>query len=455
MKTKFFGATTIQAVSCLTLAAAALLVINIAGCKKEPQKPPTVKVSIRSQPGEVNVKVISHGNQNFGVTPRSREIPPGVYVLEFSKPGYETTWKKLSCIPGKDENIEIKLNPLSTSVIIESDPQGATVSQDNAPVGETPLALHNLPIGIHTYTINKPGFSTRELRFSLDDERPKLIEVNMSSNIGTMVVRSTPSNANILINGDPRGQTPASITLEQGEYDLELQIEGHVPQKEKVIVSRGGTVRVNTTLQVIPSSLNIVTDPPGANLTVNGKQYNDTPTKIENLPPGTYSITVTHPNYDSETREVAINPGQNINVEMKLDSIMGGADLIIHPPGITVYLNGKEIGATERGETDKLSKVFRIREVPSGAHTITLAHKRAEPPEISFKINITKGQISRPKPYTFWVKDTYLKLKNGQELTGRINHQNEREVHFEHSPQIRVRYDRNEIDVIRELKDTE
>ncbi|MBN1865045.1 MAG: PEGA domain-containing protein, partial [Victivallales bacterium] len=88
----------IQTARYIILAAMPLIMLQGAGCKKEPPKPSLVKVSLRSQPEGVDVKVISHRNQNFGATPRTREMPPGVYVLEFSKPGYETTWKKISCM---------------------------------------------------------------------------------------------------------------------------------------------------------------------------------------------------------------------------------------------------------------------------------------------------------------------------------------------------------------------
>lgn len=426
-----------------------------AGCSKGKPQAAKVKVSIRSVPDQVDVKIISHGGAKFGVTPKFQNLPPAVYVLEFSKPGFQTAWKKLICQPGKDEDFEIVLKPVSASVIIKSDPIGATLSKDNKPIGETPVAIHDLPLGVHEYTLSKPGFSTREIRFALEDERPKLVEVNMNSNIGTMVIRSTPSNANISINDSPRGQTPATLTMERGEYKVKLELNGYASQEEKVIVSKGETVRVNAQLQVKPGSLTVVTEPAGATLMVNGKQYNNTPTTLRELKPGTYAIEVSHPNYDSSKREVAINPGQDLTVNITLDTNMGGVDLIIHPPGVTIYVDGKKYGVTERGETDELSKVVQIRGLSSGSHEIKAAHKRATPPEKNFKINIKKGKISRPGPVTFWVKDTYLKLKNGKELTGRISQQNDEEVHFEHSPQIKIRYERNEIETIRELKDSE
>lgn len=443
--------TTSIAISALIIFSSAL----ITSCSKEKPKPSKVKVSIRSVPDKVDVRIISHGRAKFGTTPKTQSLPPGTYVLEFTKPGFKTTWKKLICLKGRNEEFEVKMEPVSSSVIIESQPAAATILKNDTPIGETPLAIHNLPLGVHSYVISKPGYSTRTVDFKLDDARPKLIEVNMNSNVGTLVIRSTPTDANIYVNDAPRGQTPASLTLEQGEYNVKLELNGYEPQQEKVIVSRGKTVRMNTKLQVKPGSIEVITYPSGASLIVNGKQYNNTPTTLKNLKPGTYAIKVSHANYDSSSREVTIQPGQSRKVSITLDTNMGGIDLIVHPPGVTIYVDGKKLGKTERGETENLSKVFQVRNLASGIHTITVAHKRATPPEKNFKINIKKGKISRPKPYTFWVKDTYLKLKNGQEITGRVSQENEDEVYFEHSPKIKIRYERNEIETIRKLKDGE
>jgi len=430
-------------------------ILLLTGCEKEKKKVEKVKVSIRSNPEQVNVTIMNFNNQRFGTTPKSQQLPIGPYILKFQKAGYKTICKKIVCKKGKSQDFEVILKPILSSVVIESIPKGVTISKDNKIIGETPIIIHDLPLGIHSYSLSKPKFSAKELKFSLEDGRPKLVKINMNSNIGGMVIRSTPSNANIFINGEPRGQTPITLQVPQGKYDLKLSLNGYIEQKQKVIVSKGENATVNTKLILKPASLKIITIPAGATLLVNGKRYNNTPTTLKDLKPGTYAIEVAHDKFDNSKREITIAPGQNLTVKLKLDTNMGGIDLIIHPPGVTIYLDGKKMGVTETGETDKLSKIFHIRELKSGPHKITVAHKRGTPLEKNFTINIKKGKTSRPKPFTFWVKDTYLKLKNGQELTGRLSQENENEIHFEHTPNIKIRYKHDEIETIRALKDTE
>ena len=439
----------------LLIVAITAMLFMISGCSKPKKKAPALsKVTIRTVPDKANITLISH-RKKIGFSPWSANLPKGMYVFEFSKPGYKTTWRKITCNPGSKESLEVKLEPIATSVIMETTPEGVAVKDGNKVVGETPLILPHLSLGTHTYSLSKPGYSPREITVQIDDERPKKVSANMNSNIGTLVVRSNPADCNIFIDGEPKGKTPATLTLEQGNHDLKIQRSGFSIYKENVSVLRGETARVNVKLQELPGSIQIVTIPKDSTLLINGKQYNNTPTTIKDLPPGEYKIQVSHDKYDSSTRRVSLAAGQDLTVKIKLDTNMGGIDLIAHPPGITVYVDGKKLGVTKEGATKDLSKIFEIRNLKSGPHTVTLAHKRAQPSVKKFKVMIKKGQILRPKQIRFWVRDTYLKLKDGREYTGRIAQENEDEVLFEPDPTMRLKYTRDEIKEIRPLKEDE
>lgn len=431
------------------------LILPGTGCKEKKKKAiPKSTVTIRSIPEKVNVNVISN-KVKLGVTPIKREFEKGMYVIEFTKPGYQTNWRKIICKPGSREDLEVKMEPLTASLIVKTEPSGATLTSGDRQIGETPLVIHNVPIGTHTYSLSKPGFSTREVSVNIEDERPKLISENMSSNIGTLIVRSTPSNANLFIDDTPRGKTPATLTLVRGDHDVRIELPGHSQHKEKVAVGRGETSRVNVSLQELPGTIKVVTVPPDVNLKVNGKQYNNTPTTLEDLKPGNYKIEVSHEDYDTSTRDVTIAAGQSLTVNITLDTNMGGVDLIVHPPGITVYIDGEKLGVTEKGETDDLSKVFEIRNLKSGIHSLMLAHKRAEPSERKYKLEVKKGEVRRITIKRFWVKDTYLKLKDGREFTGRIAQENDEEILFEPDPTMKIEYKRSDIEVLKDLDDSE
>ena len=439
----------------LSTAAISTLMILAASCSK-PKKKPTPKspVSIRSVPEKVNINLISH-NKKLGTTPWSANLVKGMYVFEFTKPGYKTTYLKVICNPPTREVHEVKMEPITASVIIKTDPPGATLSSGNRVIGLTPLSLQYLSLGHHTYTLSKPGCSTREITVNIEDERPQMISESMLSNIGFLSVKTTPSGGNIFVDDIPRGKTPATLKLERGEYDIQITLPGYSAYKEKVSILNDETSKMDVTMQELPCSLDIETVPPDSALTVNDKQYNNTPTKLENLKPGKYKIVVSHDKYDTSTRTVTLAAGQDLKVKMKLDTNMGGIDLVVHPPGVTVYVDGKKLGVTQEGETKDISKVFEVRNLKSGLHTIILAHKRAKPTTQKLKLEIKKGQIRRPAPIRFWIKDTYLKLKDGRIFTGRIAQENKDEILFEPDPTMKIKYARENIEILRALQEGE
>ncbi len=438
-----------------TICLLSLFPLLMTSCSK-PKKKSTPKspVSVRSIPEKVNINLISH-KRKLGVTPWTANLVKGMYVFEFSKPGYKTTWRKINCNPPLREDLEVRMEPITAALIIKTEQPGVTLSSGDRIIGQTPLSLQNVSLGIHTYTLTKPGFSPREITVNIEDERPKMITESMISNIGFLTVKTTPPGANIFINNIPRGKTPSKLKLERGEYNLRVGIPGYSDYKEKVSILNDKLSVVNVNLQELPGSIKIVTIPPGSELTVNGKQYNNTPTTLKNLKPGEYKIVVSHNKYDTSTRTVTIAAGQELTVKIPLDTNMGGIDLVVHPPGVTVYVDGVKMGLTQRGETADLSKVFEIRGLKSGVHTITLAHKRAQPSQIKLKLEVKKGQIRRPKQVRFWIRDTFLRLKDGREFTGRIAQENQNEILFEPDKTMKIKYDRNNIEVLRKLEESE
>ncbi len=439
----------------LAMVLISLLPLLITSCSKPKKKvTPKSPVSIRSTPKEVNINLISH-KRKFGATPWSTNLVKGMYVFEFTKPGYQTTWRKINCNPPLRKDLEVKMQPMTAAIIIKTEPPGVTLSSGERIIGQTPLALQNISLGIHTYILTKPGFSSREITVNVEDERPKIISESMVSNIGWISVNTTPSASNIFINNIPRGKTPAKLQLERGEYDLRVEAPGYSNHKEKISILNDETSTVSVNLQELPCSITIVTTPTGSNLTVNGQQYNNTPTTLDNLKPGEYKIVISHDKYDTSTRTVNVAAGKDLTVNVTLDTNMGGVDLVVHPPGVTVYVDGVKKGLTQMGETTDLSKVFEIRGLKSGVHTITLAHKRAQPSQIKFKLMIKKGQINRPKQVRFWVRDTLLKLKDGRTFTGRIAQENKTDILFEPDRTMKLKYDREDIEILRKLEDSE
>jgi hypothetical protein len=274
--------------------------------------------------------------------------------------------------------------------------------------------------------------------------------------MGTLEVKSSPASANIFLDGKASGRTPFNGKIEQGEHKIRIELKGHSPHEQTVVVNRDEKQSVQVDLHILPGALNIRTTPVGATVTVNDRQYQNTPVELKNLQPGDYTVKLSLPGHDPLEKKVTVMAGETTDITETLDSNWGGIDLVVNPPGVTIYVDGKKSGVSEQGEDKGISKVFEIRNLSSEEHVIKLAHKRAQPAEREIKVKVAKGQISRPKPINMWIADTYIKLKeNGREIKGKIRSQSDEEVIFEPEPGIAQRYARKEIETLRELKENE
>ncbi|ALM75537.1 protein kinase domain-containing protein [Thermococcus barophilus] len=67
-----------------------------------------------------------------------------------------------------------------------------------------------------------------------------------------LIVRTTPSQAKVYINGVYKGLTPLTITLEEGTYDLKIEKEGYETIQEVVTLYPGKTTTISRELKSLP-----------------------------------------------------------------------------------------------------------------------------------------------------------------------------------------------------------
>jgi hypothetical protein len=433
-----------------TIGSAALLLLS--GCEKAPEKPGfTIKVDSEPQGATV-----SYRNKERGKTPYSTVARrTGTFVFKISMNGYEPQWLPL-VVSESGASAKVQLKPITADILITSSPSEAQVKINDVVMGETPLVLKNQPVGEQTAVIEKTGFVSRRESWTVKDSRPLKISADLSSNIGVIKLTSNPDQAEVFIDGKYYGLTPLEKKVEQGKLKVVVKKEGYSTFDEYIITQRNQTVSREIHLHLLPGSLNVSSVPQGAAIYVNNSLSDKkTPALLENLAPGNYSIKIEKGGFSPVTKEIKITRGGKSSLHFELGVNTGGIDLVANPPGVTVYLNGKEHGQTEADEDGKFSKVYRLRGLSEGIQQITVAHKRAQPPQKTINVNITKGKITRTAPVNLWIANAELKLKSGRKMIGLLKSETENEVFFEPEPGVRQAFKRSEIEYLEPLQNEE
>lgn len=425
--------------------------ISACGKKAEPVK---TRVELNSEPegAAVFIKGVERGK-----TPLKGSMRPGVYLVKYSLPGYKSKWQKIELNPGDQKSFTVKLERETATVMITSSPDGAMVSFEGKNLGITPLVIPDLAHGNYTAELTRHGFNRQTASWTVSSAIPVLVNVRLDSNLGILSFDSVPRNAEVLLDGKSVGQTPFREQVEEGKHVLEIRRSGYVEVKKTVLIKSGSeTTFPKLVLEVKRGSIKIESRPSKVRISIDGREYGDTPQKISNLKPGKYAVKLEKEGFDPAERNVNLPPGGNLELMFNLDSNTGGIDIVTQPAGLTLYLDGKMIGVSERNpQNERISKVFKVRNLSMGKHQLAIAHKRARPEKKILNFTIKKGKIYRPTGLNLWIPNAVVLRTDGTRETGRITQNLPDKYEFEPSPGVKYTINKNTVKKVDFLPETE
>jgi len=167
--------------------------------------------------------------------------------------------------------------------------------------------------------------------------------------VGTLEVRSDPTGASVYIDGDYFGRTPLVASVEAGRHLVEVKKAGYRPYQVNVRLNPGERVRVFARLvpEVQKGRLSVRSDPPGADVYINGVYRGKTPLTLE-LNPGVYDLRLTLPGYAEYRERVRVNSGETTHVYARLAPEKARLEVRTNVRA-RVFLDGYELGWTTNG----------------------------------------------------------------------------------------------------------
>lgn len=300
-------------------------------------------------------------------------LPVGTYLIVAEKTGHLPARRSIAILEGARVSVDLKLDPASALVLVDSKPQGADVRVDGAFRGRTPFFLTDLPQGTHRFAFSGAGFLPRETEEIFADRIPRKVFAELPSNAGRLFVRSTPTGAVVRLNGVERGKTPAEIAdAPSGENTVEILMEGYRPFAEKVIIQAQETKEVIGVLEAVPTTLKVVSLPPGARIYVDDQFRGEAPVTLTDLPPGAHRLRAELGGFETAARSVSLLQQSAVVEEFRLLKNSGKIVIVSDPPGAKVFLNGEEKGVTAAPETGLMSLPFELDLLPPGTYQVQL-----------------------------------------------------------------------------------
>jgi len=269
---------------------------------------PLAFISVKAQPASASI-IINGSLAGTGEVSR-REVPAGDVALSIEAPGYDGYKETLSLKPGEFQSVNKTLTTIFGALAVSTVPPGATLSINGQPSGTTPFRSDSLMPGNYRLRLELEGYEPLEGKVVLKSGEPLTIEKKMVSKYGGLSISTTPAGAAVFINGiQQSGTTPyRTDKLMAGSYLLRLELQGHDPAEDSLVLKSGEPLTVEKKMVSIYGILSVSTTPAGAAVFINGIQSGTTPFRNEKMMNGKYSLRLELPGY-------AGIPAENITID--------------------------------------------------------------------------------------------------------------------------------------------
>jgi serine/threonine protein kinase len=231
------------------------------------------QMAIDSTPQGAQVQVDGRSDPGW-VTPFAlTNLQPGQHSITVSKAGYSTDTRAVDVTAGNRTTTVVHLAQLMATLVVKSDPAGATIYVDGRDVGTKTPAQVSIDKGQHVVLVRMMGYidETMNAQFVLGQTfnfAPALRPMGNADNIktvgkmsklfggkgaqagqATLSIRTQPKGAQIAVNQHllEKG-SPVDVALDPGNYVIDITLTGYAPIHKIITADKGGKVVVDETM---------------------------------------------------------------------------------------------------------------------------------------------------------------------------------------------------------------
>jgi serine/threonine-protein kinase len=253
-------------------------------------------------------------------TTRARSVPPPFMMSTFEAPSFP--WGAFAAVAvvcilgGGVGGYAIGVHRASTAL--------QTPAPAERPTADTDVQVPPAPV---TTPIPEPVTPHAASPASTPKSAPAPA-VTLPPQQGSLVVRSSPSGALVMIDGKAHGTTPTTVReLLLGSHTLQVARPGYVPNSQPVVLtSSQPSKEINVELQASadtrppqPGSIFVDTRPRGARVTIDGHSVGTTPVRARALTPGQHAVRIEMDGYKPVVTTVDVKPGTEVPVAVTLE----------------------------------------------------------------------------------------------------------------------------------------
>lgn len=300
-----------------------------------------------------------------------KDLRDGEHELIVQAPGFQTFTTRVSVKDGRG-TAEARLVPSRGAVEIAARPGTLVTTVDargnetrvgTVPPGGTLILDNQLTVGRYTFKLTHPDTGPVEVRaVEVVSGRGAKVAPLQIGLPGELQVISEPAGAEVSVNGNIVGRTPATVLNQPSETPLQVQIsrQGYravAPQtvslkpKETRTLNLGVLVAERGTMDLRVADIGLRNDVRLA-VRLDGKPFAvervNALLRLDALEIGDRVLEITHPDYELWTQRVSVRDQQSSTVDVKL--VPKPATLVVNVSGPASYalrINGRPATLTD------------------------------------------------------------------------------------------------------------
>jgi hypothetical protein len=181
-----------------------------------------------------------------------KDVKAGDHIVQVKAPGMQVGEKHVTVAAGQSQIVKFDLNPESSGdvgmlKVVSSVPE-AQVFIDGAAVGKVPQEK-KIAAGDHPVVVRLEGYQEFATKARVEAGQTVTVQAELKA-VGRLRILSTPSAANVLINGMPAGKTPLEQDVEVGDAVIRLELGGFQPWEQTLTIEGGKTQTISRELPI-------------------------------------------------------------------------------------------------------------------------------------------------------------------------------------------------------------
>ncbi len=307
-------------------------------------KPAYGNIMLRSDP--TGAKIFLNDNDIGEVTPYQGILDVGSYRYRLVKDDYHVYEGSFEINSEKTTRLDNDLKPAFGTLVINTNPQGATIYINDLNTRETtPASLYRIPSGKHTLLLEKESYHSLEQDFEIEDEKTTRLTLDLVAGYGTVGIRIYPDDAGIYVDGSFKKTGFYSGQLSAGTHEIEFKLDKYYTERRWINITEGSEERISDTLNPIMGSISIMVDPPETRVYLDGEYKGLSPLVIPDLLIGEYKLELREVGFANLKKNVEVKENQVTSLNEKM---FDGYNIRLEsdPDKALVIKDGKEIGIT-------------------------------------------------------------------------------------------------------------